>query len=236
MSKVRVYLKSEEIGVEVRLKDKELIHKLNTVLRLENGESVFAFDGQGSEYQYVLQSIGKREAVLKQQCVSKQEKNQRIKISVAFPLMQEERIEFLLQKATELGATDFLPFISQRSIQQNPSAMKTARWQKIILEAVRQSEQLWLPRLFEPAALPEILRSKAGKKIVASINGKKLAACDLAGCQDVLAVFGPVGDFSPDEYAAFQTAGFIPVNLSDQILRSETAGIFLVGLINYFLR
>jgi 16S rRNA (uracil1498-N3)-methyltransferase len=233
MSCARIYLCPETINDTITLKDKEIIHKLTVVLRLMCGEQIRVFNGIGTEYSCQIEKIEKKQIVLGQTKILRQENAPKVKIILGFPLTKEEKIDFILQKSTELGVSQFVPFISCHSVQNKPSLAKIVRWQKIIAEACRQSTRLWLPILNDTIELSALLNYPAKLKLFTDINAKSFQEKINQG--DVLLLNGPEGDFSPREKQMFKQAGFISMNLSANILRMETAAIFSVGLAAYLV-
>ena len=235
MSEIRIHIEPSSIKDVLLIGDKDIVHKIYNVLRLRKGQAIVIFDGEGKEYIYNIESVNKRSLTIKKKEIIRDVPASNKKITLGFPLMKEEKIDFILQKATELGIFGFMPFISQRSLQNKPSLSKFVRWRKIIIEASRQSKRLYLPIISNTVSLAELAKKKYDAKFIASIEGSPLEI--LSGCKknNVLILIGPEGDFSPKEYSAFQENHFQFIKLSQNILRSETAGMFFTGLMSYFL-
>jgi 16S rRNA (uracil1498-N3)-methyltransferase len=154
-------------------------------------------------------------------------------------------MELLIQKLTELGATEIWPIASERSVPK-PSGEKriSHRWDSIALSACKQSGQNWLPKIHEAAPLDTFLSAPdpapAAGRIIGSLQPEakplptllatareagKLAALDL--------LIGPEGDFTPAEIGRARSAGFQPASLGPLVLRSETASLFLASVLHY---
>ena len=215
----------------VEVKDKEIIHKIKDVLRLKENGDIYVFDGEGSEYIYKIRGIDRDVVVLEKKKQARKETVALNKVILGFPLIREAKIDFILQKTTELGVTGFSPFISARSLQTKPSISKIKRWRKIIVEAVRQSGRLWIPEVYEATSLGEIAKKDYSLKIAASIEGMSPKEVLSKNEGDVFIVVGPEGDFSYEEYDELKREGFKFIKLSQYILRTETAAIFAVGLV-----
>lgn len=233
MSKIRIYVESKDLGDIVKVKDKAAVHKIKDVLRLKQGNFVYAFDGIGGEYLYKISRIERSAFILEKEKYNKREGSPKNKIILGFPLIKEEKIDFILQKASELGVFGFLPFVSRRSLQIKPSIAKIKRWKKIVIEAVRQSGRLWIPQIHKVESLAEITMKDYCLKFFTSIKGKKLETVFSKGANDILVIVGPEGDFTSSEVNILKIKGFLPLRLSSNILRSETAAVFAVGLISY---
>lgn len=235
MSKVRVYIEPGKIRDLIEIEDKDTVHKLKNVLRLKEGEQVYVFDGKGKEFLYEVKSVDKKKITIKRGSVSRQNPAPRKKIVLAFPLTKEGKVDFILQKATELGVSGFIPYVCERSIKAKPSVSKLERWKKIVMEAVRQSEALWPPFVENIHGFNKLLESGYEVKLAASIEGKKIEDILDDKNKEVLIVIGPEGDFSPSEFKDLEKNNFKLVKLSSNLLKVETAAIFSAGLANYFL-
>jgi len=235
MSKIRIYIEPIKIKDILSIHDKDIVRKIYNVLRLKKGQAIAVFDGEGKEYSYSISSIDKQSLIIKKEEIVRDILASDKRITLGFPLMKEEKIDFILQKATELGVFGFVPFISQRSLQSKPSLSKFARWQKITIEASRQSERVYLPVISDILPLAELVKRKYDAKFLASMEGLPLE--DLSDCKknNVLILVGPEGDFSLKEHSIFQENNFQFIKLSQNILRSETAGVFFTGLMSYLL-
>jgi len=233
MSKIRIYIEKEYISKSIIIKEKELLHKIKNVLRCKNNETIYIFDGCGKEYSAKLEYF-KNNVLLSNIELTRSQEPPLYKITLGFPILKEEKIDFILQKSTELGAWNFIPFISQRSLKVVVKN-KLERWRKIIIEATRQSDRLWIPTLNNVLKFNEILDKKYSIKFFANKEGKKINNLLDKNYTDILVIVGPEGDFSEDEYSLLIKNDFLPLNLSKNILRVETASIFAVGILNYFL-
>jgi 16S rRNA (uracil1498-N3)-methyltransferase len=199
---------------------------------------VYAFDGVGKEYLYRICRAEKKALLLQSQGVIREEKESHARIVLGFPLSKEEKVDIILQKATELGVSVFIPFISSRSISVAPSSQKIDRWRRIIMEATRQSDRVWLPVLKDICSfsqLVEVPSTASAAKFVAAQSGCRLENVSVLPHDEVLLMVGPEGDFSDEEKDLLAARGFRFVNVAKNILRVETAAIFAVGLLNYLI-
>jgi 16S rRNA (uracil1498-N3)-methyltransferase len=235
MSRIRLYVPPQKLSEIIKIYERETIHKLKNVLRLEQGNAIEIFDGEGHEYSYDLIEIKKNVLSLKKNKLKRKQELPKKKITLGFPLVKEEKADFILQKATELGVSTFSPFISERSLGAKPSPSKIERWKRIIIEASRQSQRLWLPALNEISSFNDLCKAPFRFKFVASIKGRSLE--DLVSCDisDALIIVGPEGDFSEAEYEYLKKEDFRFTKISENILRTETAAIFSAGLLSYYL-
>ncbi len=235
MSKVRVYLPPNDIRDAISLDSKDAVHKLKSVLRVKRDDELYIFDGQGKEYLYKADSIKKNSIDISKIKTTRTEDMPQKRITLAVPLTKEEKIDFILQKATELGVFNFIPFICQRSINKPPSSKKIERWNRIVTEAVRQSERLWLPKIKPVSTFSKLLGSDISIKLAGSVKGMDAKRVVEDKWSDVLVAIGPEGDFTKDEENQFRDNGFQFIKFSPYLLRVETAAICAVALVNHLL-
>jgi len=233
MSKIRIYIQPKDINNFIEIKDKDLVHKIRNVLRLKKEDFLYVFDGQGKEYLYGIEAIAKKSVSIKRDSLSKSSPVPDRRIILGFPLVKEDKIDFILQKATELGAEGFIPFTCERSLKIKPAKQKLERWTRIIIEAVRQSGRLWIPDVSKILDFKEVIRSNYKVKLAASAAGEKLSHILNGKKEDTFVLIGPEGGFTPFECSQLEESNFEFFRLSSNILRVETASIFSVGLINY---
>ena len=233
MSKIRIYIQPENISNLIEIKDKGLVHKIRNVLRLKEEDSLYPFDGQGKEYLYRIKEIARKSVLIKRESLSESSLSRNRKIILGFPLTKEDKIDFILQKATELGVDGFIPFTCERSLKVKINDKKLERWRKIISEALRQSERLWMPLLEEVSDFQEIVSIGYKVKLIASVKGEKVNSILNSQEEEIFILIGPEGGFSLSEYSLLKANNFRFLKLSSHILRVETASIFSVGLINY---
>ncbi len=231
----RVYLPSACLSEKVEIKDRDIIHKIKDVLRLGPGDTISIFDGQGREYSYVLDRADKSGLALISPELIREQARPKLWISLGFPLLTEQKNDLILQKATELGAARLYPFISERnSVHKKISPARGERWQKIVVEACRQSQRLWLPVIEPLISLPDLAAVKADIKLYGDREGTGMDNDRITSVlSEIMALAGPEGGFSPEEKKFLEKQGFSPFRLSRDILRAETAAIFMVGLVSY---
>jgi 16S rRNA (uracil1498-N3)-methyltransferase len=144
-------------------------------------------------------------------------------------VIQLEKFELVLQKATELGARAFIPLVADRNeIRPERYRGKSERWEKIVLEAVKQSGRSVLPRIEPPAAL-EAVAGREGEKLF--LDADHPAATLPPSPSKVIVLVGPEGGWSDREIALATAARFHFINLGPRRLRAETAAIVASGII-----
>ena len=164
-------------------------------------------------------------------------------VDVAFSLIKEQRLDYLLQKSTELGVSNLLPVITERSVVKIDGKKmqgKIDRWSKILKEASEQSFRSNVPGICEVKSLKDIGELNYDLKLLCSLNENtiniKKALQKNNKCDKILLVVGPEGGFTKSEEEYLINKGFISVSLGSTVLRAETAPVVALSMINYELR
>ncbi len=201
------------------------------VLRMQAGEKLQLTDGKGGLFTCIISHAGKKNAEVEIISANYQPAPPR-KISLAVSLLKNaSRFEWLLEKATELGVTEIIPLLCQRTERQH---FRHERMSSIVVSAMLQSQQAWLPHLYEPLKFEAVVQQSVYlQKLVAHCeeNGTKHALSQLRFTQNVQMLIGPEGDFSPAEIEMALKQQYAPVSLGNTRLRTETAAITAVALL-----
>lgn len=215
----------------ITLSDQEFLHATKA-LRHKEGDRIHCIDGIGARYQGIILQIFKNHLVaqLTERTFQTQEPTH---VSIAISLTKSaDRFEFFLEKATELGISEILPMITERTVSR-PSDRKrdgkSERWEKIILAATKQSQRFWLPKLHPIQSFAEVMRRKDDLKLIPYELSNAQGFPDLKG-KRVLFVIGGEGGFTPEEVIIAKTHGFREISFGKTILRVDTAGIFAVSM------
>ncbi len=208
-------------------------HHIRTVLRYEEGRPILLIDGRGGRYSGHLVLQGKREAsvALVESVQEGPQPAARIHLGIS-PLKNPSRLEWFLEKATELGVSAITPLIAQRSEKRH---VQRERMERVLVAAMKQSGRSWLPELREPVALSRLIQDAGEEcRMIAHCGQglRKSIGQVLRPGADSLMLIGPEGDFDPSEVELAVTAGFVPVHLGPSRLRTETAGVAAVHWIN----
>ncbi|WP_336516318.1 RsmE family RNA methyltransferase [Pollutibacter soli] len=222
----------EQIPVQwniVSLPDETARHIL-TVLRMRENEILQLTDGKGSKANAVIIKTGKKNLDVKIQSVSHTERPSK-QLTLAVSLLKNaSRFEWLLEKATELGVHKIVPLICARTERQH---FRADRMKNILISAMIQSQQFWLPELQEPQAFDQFFKTGfPGRRYIAHClpdATKQLRSFKPASQSEIL--IGPEGDFTEEEIELAINHGFEAVTLGDNRLRTETAAIAAVTLI-----
>lgn len=197
---------------------------LHRVLRKKVGDTVTLTNGKGLEWQGVLTVVDQRKAMAKNTDIKNHPaKTQKIHIAIA-PTKSNERMEWFLEKATELGVGIVTPLLCQHSERKT---LKTERMEKIMISALKQSQQFHLPELRPLTPFSDFLKTMSNPSYIAHCHqGKKKSLVDYIIKTDRSTILvGPEGDFSQAEVNQAVLAGCDPISLGTQRLRTETAGL-----------
>ena len=203
------------------------------VLRMDVGEQIDITNGQGGLFHATIQVAHKKNAVVTI-TTSTQTDRPKQKLQLGISLLKNAvRLEWLFEKATEIGVTIITPLVCERTIHER---FKTERMQQIIQSAMIQSQQTWLPILSETMPLLQfITKSSAAQKLIAHCEPlHKTSIQSIEPGDDLLLLIGPEGDFAPSEIEAAIAKDFMPIDLGPTRLRTETAGIFALSCLKNF--
>jgi 16S rRNA (uracil1498-N3)-methyltransferase len=233
--KVRIYLdKKLNLDLDFIL-EKEDAHYLVNVMRLREGDNVFLFNSKDGEFKGEIISSDKKNTKIK--LISKIENiNKPGNISLIFSLIKSSKLDYLIQKCTEVGVKSFYPVISEKSVAKNLNIQRTER---IIKESCEQSNQLSLPAIYPVEKFEKKLKSLDKNSIVffADINSSNKKIEEVLKNnknREFYLLIGPEGDFSLKERDLLNSmSNCIPISLGQHILRSETAAVVGLTILNY---
>ncbi len=236
-----------DVATSAEMPAEEAGHALR-VLRMREGDAFCATDGRGTFYACrIASATAKRCAFeVERHIYVPRTWNGAIHLAVA-PTKNMDRMEWLAEKATEIGF-DSLTFLDCRNSERR--VVKTERIEKIVVSALKQSHKAWKPAVTGLTPLADVLsRPFAGQKFIAHCHAAPsagngfdallygtgigtLLSTALAPTGDALILIGPEGDFTPEEVAQAEAAGYQPVSLGPSRLRTETAALVAVHLMN----
>jgi 16S rRNA (uracil1498-N3)-methyltransferase len=215
-------------------------HRARNVLRVKKGEWIAATDGQGAEYTISITGLHHDRIEGKIIKTSRGVGESPLQVILAQVIPRGSRMDFVVQKATELGVEGIVPLLASRSVarpsDESAVVRRLERWEKIALEAVAQCRRTRKPVIAQPLTLEAYLEEAAGplKLLLHQGRGARTVtdiAVDPPGRVEVIA--GPEGGFGSEETEACLAAGFMPVSLGPRILRAETAGVAALALLQY---
>lgn len=205
--------------------DKEESKHIIKVLRKKENDILFVTNGLGYLFKTEIILASDSKCTVRILSFEKASKtNYHLHLAVA-PTKMNDRYEWFLEKATEIGISEITPIICDHSERK---VVKTDRFDKIILAAMKQSNQLFLPKLNEPIALKDFLKKDLnGTKYIAHCEetSKKTLKESIKPSTDIVILIGPEGDFSEKEIKLSLESNYNPVSLGNTRLRTETAAI-----------
>lgn len=220
----------------------ELYRHMARVLRLKQGAEVELIDAGGGRHSGTITEVGAKSLTVRiAASAAPTPEEQGLRITLYQGLPKGEKLDLILQKCTELGISEVVTFDGARSIVKlkgEKTAGKLARYEKIVQEAARQSGRSTAPKVAIGGTLKEVLKESGHEVKLLLWEGeeKNTLRATLAGYQEpesVAIVVGPEGGLSPDEVQEALACGFTPVTLGRRILRTETAGLALVSILQF---
>jgi 16S rRNA (uracil1498-N3)-methyltransferase len=204
------------------------------VLRLAGGDRAVVFDGTGRAAEVELTEVAKKRVGYR---VLREWKEERAhpEIHVIVALIKNERFDWLVQKATELGAASIRPVAAERSVVKlagKDAGKKCGKWELIAVEAAKQCGHLVLPEIFSVASPREAFGSAPdGLKGIPALHSDCVTLRQFFGSEanNVTFAIGPEGDWTEEEMASATDCGFVPLHLGKHVLRSETAALHVLS-------
>ena len=212
--------------------DKSQSHYLTKVMRVKENE-VFSLFNKNGEWEAKILEISKSIVEFKTTKQLRQKENTK-ELWLAFSPIKSNYQNFMIQKATELGVTKFLPIIFDRTVVRK---INKERLEKIIIEASEQSNRINIPIIEEAQKLKSFLKTNLMNLIFTDLNSnnQKIDKSKLIN-KPVCIIIGPEGDFSESEREEILNfKGVQPIKINENILRSETAVISAISIVNYVI-
>lgn len=210
-------------------------HHISRVLRMRLGEEIVVFNGEGGEWRARIEAIGKRHVQIVPLHFVDIDRTPSCSAHLAVPLIKGERMDYALQKATELGATSFQLLNTEHTdvrLSGERLDKRLAHWQQVVISACEQCGMNRIPEVRAPINLDAYLQQPdQGLKLIAHPGEQPLAAAALQDCSAVHLLTGPEGGFSATELSQAGSNGFQPFALGQRVLRAETAPSTLLAAI-----
>lgn len=205
------------------------------VLRLQPGAPLTLFDGRGGEHAASVVQMGRSEVTVQLGAHAALDRELPLPVTLALGMPANERMDTVIEKATELGAVAVQPLLCERSVLRlsgERALKKVAHWQGVALAASEQSGRTRVLQVAPVCSLGEWLRAlpsdDRARWLLSFDDAKPLASLAAPGA-GVLALSGPEGGLSPAEEALARAAGFVPVSLGARVLRADTAPLALLA-------
>ncbi len=239
------------------LTDSDVRH-IRNVLRLKPGDRIVIFDGEGTEYECEILSSSPRCITVSVLNSTRVLRESPVHITIAQACLKGSKMDWIIQKVTELGVTTYIPFWSQRSVPKLDSGRAESRyhrWTKIAHEALKQCGRSVAPEIKPLSPFDEIIRSEEhdlkmifctgnidGGRIEPKSGQDRVSGPDtslkyfldgMPKAEKIIGVIGPEGGFTSAEIRAAIDCGYVQVSLGPRILRGETAAITVAAILQY---
>lgn len=202
------------------------------VLRMQAGEALELFNGDGNNYAAVIIEVGKKQMVVDIQSSSENPIESPLKLHLGQGISRGDRMDFAIQKAVELGVSEITPLFTERcgvKLDADRLEKKREQWQKIVISACEQSGRSVVPPVHQPVTLEKWLGQPDNCLKLTLDPWTSATIKQLSPTDRLRLVIGPEGGFSDREVAATTLAGFQPVRLGPRVLRTETAALTAIA-------
>ena len=206
------------------------------VLRLQPGAALMLFNGAGGEWHATVTQMGRSDVSVQLGAHADVDRELPLHVTLALGMPANERMDALVEKATELGVAVIQPLMCERSVLRlsgERAQKKVAHWQAVALSACEQSGRTRVPRVAEVRTLAQWLQAlpppNAAPRWMLSLGDARPVAGMVVPLDELLCLSGPEGGLSPAEEAAARTAGFAAISLGPRVLRADTAPLALLA-------
>jgi 16S rRNA (uracil1498-N3)-methyltransferase len=230
---------NDVVGPIITVSGEDVRH-IATVLRMKTGDELLLCDGQGTEYAVKIAQMDR--SMIRTEIVNQAKKEIRLpRVTLGQGLPKSDKMDVIVQKATELGVAEIVPLVTERTIVKiKDEEKRITRWQKIAREAAMQSNRPDIPSLRHIVSYTDFLRTPNSElqtlRILPWEEGTKPIKSVLRERQNVksiIVLIGPEGGFSKAEAELAKDKGFHLVSLGPNILRTETAAIAVLSILGY---
>jgi len=223
-----------------------LARRMGRVLRLSRGDHVVLLDDTGWAYEAELDAVTDQKVTARLVSSSQPQTELSTHLSLYQALPKARKLDWVLQKGTELGVSLFVPLFTQHCVVRSgdgDAQRKLARWRRIVAEAAEQSGRVRLPQVLPARSFAQVCQAPPPDALAlmalvghqATPLGRALRSLTTALPREVRVYVGPEGGFTADEAARARQVGIVPVSLGPRILRTETAGLVALSAILYAL-
>lgn len=239
----RVFVGSDNINNNIAMIDGSDVNYLKNVLRLKPGDDMIVLDSKNREYSSKIISLSNNGTIKAELIKEKHPASEsKVKITVAQGIPKNPKMEIVIQKSTELGAEKIIPVMTERSVVKISAEKESGRidrWRKIAKEAAEQSGRTMIPLIEGIKDLDDVLAQKDdfdGRILLWEIEKEVTLKNFLQKnkkIKNLLVLIGPEGGFSRKEAELAKKNGFTAVSIGNRILRTETASLAVLSMINY---
>lgn len=211
-------------------------HYLLTVLRLPSGAALRVFDGRGGEFEATLAEAGKKHALLQLGAATGHDAESPLCSHLGLGISRGERMDYAIQKATELGVSSIAPLFSEHCevrLAGERADKRQAHWRQVAISACEQSGRTRVPEILAPQPLSTWLAAPPCPLRLVFDQRQAQAVASLPPSREVALLVGPEGGLSEKEIDAARAAGFIGIALGPRVLRTETAPLAALAVLQY---
>lgn len=229
---------------KITITEPQTINHIKNVLRFKINDKITIFDGSGYQYEGRINLISKEK--IEVSITNRYESKQKplIYLSAAVALPKGNLMDYVIEKLTELGIDTIIPMVTQRTVvklDEERKAKKAVRWRKIAQYASEQAQRMRIPEVEDIQTFEAVIKGLSGYGLcfIATLFGKRTrlkSALKNKKPRSVIVFIGPEGDFTPQEVSGACSAGCIPIDLGQTVLKVDTAAIAAVSALNYALR
>ena len=214
-------------------------HHILDVMRLKVSDEVVVFDGTGREYTGIVISADRKSLEVEIKSTREPSAGRGPFITLIQAITKKDKMDYIAEKATELGVSRIIPVTTERTIPEWDDAKKAGvvhRWRKISLEAAKQCGRSDIPEVSRIMPFKELTVLEYDLKLIAVLSDKAMKLKDAlknGSVKKIAVAIGPEGDFTPEEAEDALKKGFKIVSLGPRVLKSDTAGLAVLSMINY---
>lgn len=233
MRVTRLYVDAAlEPGAYLRLPDTAATH-LVRVLRAREGDACVLFNGDGGDYSARIDAIGRREVMVEVDGRTEVDNESPLRIELLQGIARGEKMDLVLQKATELGVTAVRPVSSERSevrLDAQRTEKRLAHWRQVVIGACEQCGRSRIPEVSRPDSLAAALQTlpQDTLRLTLALDGAQ-SLSQLEPAMHIVLAAGPEGGWSPRDREQLESASFIALRFGPRVLRTETAGIAAIA-------
>ena len=241
----RSYIEHAQFNTEhISITDPDEIHHLKDVLRITAGDPITLFNGEGGEAEGKVLSVHKdRIDITILQCRSAADEKDARRILLACAIPKKTKFEWIIEKATELGADEIIPLNTARTefhVTKDRSDRKSSRYKTVCINAAKQCRRPTLPKLHPITSFDSVLDmiDTETMAMIPCLFGNRVALKQALAdhpAPKILILIGPEGDFTPEEAGRAVNRGAIPVSLGETILKVETAAVSVLAFARLYL-
>ena len=217
--------------------DEKASHHLARVLRAAIGEEITLFNGEGGEYRAVIRAISKKQVDVELLQFSSRTVESPVHLILAQGIARGEKMDFVIQKAVELGVSEIYPIITERCnvrLDKEREQKRLEHWRAVVISACEQCGRNQLPILHAPMLLPAWLQAlRAELKFILLPQVERKLKAHSTTAKQISLLIGPEGGLSEQEITAAQAADFIALNLGPRVLRTETAALTALAVLQF---